>query len=135
MNYPRAHCGRMGSLIFSCAAFLFLSVGREGIFISFKLPWSILQGRNLYSHCTDKESCSERLCRMSKGRPGIKLEPTALTSRTQSRAPYCLPNDLGVFVWIICRHFQLPSGSGASCSDYRKPHYSTGTHTCLYIAL
>lgn len=135
VNYPRAHCGRMGFLIFSSDIFLLLSVGRASIFISFKLSWWVLQGRNLYSHCTDKESCSERWWHGSKGRPVIKLEPSAFSSRAQSRAPYCLPDELSVFVWIICRHLQPPSGSGAPCSNYRKHHYSIGTHTHAFILL
>lgn len=120
----------MGSLIFSPFLFLLLSVGREGIFISVKLPWW-----GIFLPTVETKKVVQRSYDMW-AREGLESKWDLLaSSRTWSGASNYLADELSISVWIICRHLQLPSGSGAPCSNYKKHHYSTGTYTHAFRLL
>ena len=108
---------------------------RRHFFISIKPPWWVQRGRNLYSHCIDKEGF-QRSCDMW-AREGLESKWDFLpSSRAWSRAPNCLADELSISVWIICRHLQLPSGSGLPLLTIRSIIIRQAhTHTYLYITL
>lgn len=134
-DHPGTQCGRMGSLISPPLSFCFFQWAEKAFFISIKPPWWVQRGRNLYSHRIDKEGF-QRSCDMW-AREGLESKWDFLpSSRAWSRAPNCLADELSISVWVICRHLQLPSGSGLTVLTTRSINIRQAhTHTYLYITL